>query len=95
MCVGILAGIRPCGIIVLLSELFTSESKAQVYANLHQFLQQFPQVSSSIGKLQILREHTKISYGGIHTVAGFLAEGVRKLEPPPTKEIRMTIKNAA
>lgn len=47
--VGILAGIRPCGIIVLLSELFTSESKAQVYASLHQFLKEHPQVSETIG----------------------------------------------
>ena len=26
---------RPCGIIVLLSELFSTESKSQVYASLH------------------------------------------------------------
>jgi hypothetical protein len=35
---GILAGIWPCGTICLLSELFGSESKQQVYAMLHTFL---------------------------------------------------------
>lgn len=33
----ILAGIRPCGIIVLIAELFTAESKSQVYSHLHEF----------------------------------------------------------
>ena len=36
---GILAGIWPCGTITLLAELFISESKAQVYGALHDFLQ--------------------------------------------------------
>ena len=40
--VGILAGLRPCGVIVMLSELFTSESKAQVYAYLHDLFLQYP-----------------------------------------------------
>lgn len=54
---GILAGVRPCGIIVLLAELFRAESKAQVYANLHEFMRKHPHVSENIGKcvrLQVL-----------------------------------------
>ncbi len=35
---GILAGIWPCGVITLLAELFVSESKAQVYGALHDYL---------------------------------------------------------
>ena len=34
---GILAGIWPCATITLLAELFTSESKAQVYGPVHDF----------------------------------------------------------
>lgn len=48
--VGILAGLRPCGVIVLLSELFTSESKAQVYAYLHEFLRNNLSISNRLGK---------------------------------------------
>lgn len=48
--IGILAGVRPCGIIVLLAELFRAESKSQVYANLHEFLRKHPHVSENIGK---------------------------------------------
>lgn len=54
---GILAGVRPCSIIVLLAELFRAESKAQVYANLHEFMRKHPHVSENIGKcvrLQVL-----------------------------------------
>ena len=46
---GILAGIRPCGVIVFLAELFTSESKAQVYGSLHQFFVKHPEVYENIG----------------------------------------------
>ena len=45
--VGILAGIRPCGVIVLLAELFSSESKSQVYAHLHR---KNPAFSNNLGK---------------------------------------------
>lgn len=38
MCTGILAGIWPCGVVTLLSELFIAESKSQVYGALHAFL---------------------------------------------------------
>ena len=47
---GILAAVRPCGIIVLLAELFTSESKSQVYANLHEYLRKHSAVSQSLGE---------------------------------------------
>ena len=47
---GILAGVRPCGIIVLLAELFRAESKSQVYANLHEFMRRHPRVLENIGK---------------------------------------------
>ena len=47
---GILAGVRPCGIIVFLSELFISESKTQVYGALHSFYKLVPTVASKIGK---------------------------------------------
>lgn len=47
---GILAGMRPCGVIVLVGELFISESKTQVYGYLHQFLAMHPSVAKMIGK---------------------------------------------
>ena len=34
----ILAGLWPCGVIVMLSELFSAESKSQVFAALHELL---------------------------------------------------------
>ena len=48
--VGILAGMRPCGIIVLLSELFSTESKSQVYATLHEYFRRNSVASNNIGK---------------------------------------------
>jgi hypothetical protein len=48
--VGILAGIRPCGIIVMLTELFTSESKTQVYGALHSYVTACPKHAKNIGK---------------------------------------------
>lgn len=49
--IGILAAVRPCGIIVLLAELFRAESKSQVYANLHEFLRKQPNVSENLGMI--------------------------------------------
>ena len=40
---------RPCGVIVLLAELFRAESKSQVYANLHKFMRRHPRVLENIG----------------------------------------------
>lgn len=47
---GILAGAWPCGIIMLVSELFRSESKSQVYASLHQFFDDYPSVLDNLSK---------------------------------------------
>jgi len=55
-----MAGMRPCGIIVLLAELFTSESKSQVYANLHEFLRKHPHALNSIGKLYRIIPPTRV-----------------------------------
>ena len=49
---GILAGLRPCGMIVLLTELFRSESKAQVYGSLHEFFRKSTKALNDIGKIQ-------------------------------------------
>ena len=46
---GILAEMRPCGMIVLLAELYSSESKSQVYAHLHEFLRINATVSQTLG----------------------------------------------
>jgi hypothetical protein len=48
--VGILAGVRPCGVIVLLAELFRAESTSQVYATLHEFLRNHEHVFEKLGK---------------------------------------------
>ena len=41
---------RPCGVIVLFSELFYTESKSQVYATLHEYFRRNPVASSNLGK---------------------------------------------
>lgn len=46
---GILAGVRPCGVIVLLSELYTLESKSQVYRYLHNYFSLHPETAQNIG----------------------------------------------
>lgn len=43
---GILAGMRPCGIIVLLSDLYIAESKSQVYGSLHIYIRQISSCST-------------------------------------------------
>ena len=53
--VGVLAGMRPCGVIVLLGELFISESKAQVYGYLHNFFAMHPDVAKCIAI--VIMEH--------------------------------------
>lgn len=40
---------RPCGIIVFLSELFTAESKTQVYGCLHNYYSHHPSTANEIG----------------------------------------------
>ena len=46
---GILAAAWPCGTIILISELFRSESISQVYGNLHQYFNDNPMVLSKLG----------------------------------------------
>ena len=60
-CVGILAGMRPCGMIVLLNELFTSESKSQVYGCLHNYYTLHPVTAKDIGKPYSCSVHVSIS----------------------------------
>ena len=48
-----LAGMRPCGVIVLLGEHFISESKAQVYGYLHNFFAMHPDVAECIAIMEI------------------------------------------
>ena len=55
---GILAGIWPCGIIVLVSKLFISESLSQVYGILHDFCQNNDVITCNLGKI-ILCVYTK------------------------------------
>lgn len=50
---GVLAGLWPCGVIAMVSELFISESKSQVYGNLHDFLQASPETAKKLSKLAI------------------------------------------
>lgn len=47
---GILAGIWPCGIVTLLSELFIAESKSQVYGALHSLFMDAPSAAAKISK---------------------------------------------
>ena len=47
---GIFAGVRPCGVTVLLSEVYGSESKSQVYDCVHNHLKCHPQVAQRTGK---------------------------------------------
>ena len=44
---------RPCGVIVLLGELFISELKTQVYGYLHNFFVMHPDVAKCIAIMEI------------------------------------------
>lgn len=50
---GIVVGAWPCGMIVMIGELFGSESKSQVYGCIHTFLQENKSSSASLCKLYI------------------------------------------
>ena len=39
---------RPCGIIVLLSELYIAESKSQVYGYLHNYYVRYPHAAQKV-----------------------------------------------
>ena len=47
---GILAGIWPCGTITLIAELFISESKAQVYGAVYDFMHSNMKSAEEISK---------------------------------------------
>ncbi len=47
---GIPAGVWPCGTIMLLAELYISESKCQVYGSVHGLLHEHPMNTASISK---------------------------------------------
>lgn len=47
---GVLAGMWPCGILVMLVELFTAESKSQVYAALHELLYNYDNIAKNLSK---------------------------------------------
>ena len=49
--IGIVAGAWPCGIVVMLSELYGAESKAQVYGALHTFLQENQETTAALRTL--------------------------------------------
>jgi hypothetical protein len=46
---GIVVGAWPCGIIVLVGELFGAESMSQVYGSVHTFLQENEQAAKDLG----------------------------------------------
>lgn len=56
---GILAGLRPCGIIVLLCELYTAESKTQVYGCLHDYYTRHPTAAKNIGTISNIHSFTR------------------------------------
>ena len=49
LCLGILVGTWPCGTVVMVGEFFGAESKAQVYGNVHTFLQKIEESTSNLG----------------------------------------------
>ena len=54
LCAGVLAMMWPCGIITSLSELYSAESKSLVYAYLHDFYNDCPDVGSNIRKYSMI-----------------------------------------
>ena len=50
---GILAGMQPCGTIVLLGELFGSESVSQVYGNIHTFFNENVQARKKLSEYSL------------------------------------------
>jgi len=46
---GIIVGTWPCGTVVMVGELFGDESKAQVYGNVHTFLQRNEESTGDLG----------------------------------------------
>lgn len=40
----------PCGVLVMLTELFNAESKSQVYAALHELLHNYDNIAATLSK---------------------------------------------
>lgn len=59
---GVLAGMWPCGILIMLKELFIAESKAQVYAALHELLSSHPNITTSLRMCELLQKITALQY---------------------------------
>ena len=80
ICIGILAGMRPCGVIVLLSKLFTTQSKTQVYGCLHNYYSHHPTIASKIGALNVqscpmiisVTQHSHITLMMMHAISNDL-----------------------
>ena len=59
---GVLAVVWPCGILIMLKELFIAESKAQVYDTLHELLSSHPNISTSLHTCELLQKITTLQY---------------------------------
>ena len=67
---------RPCGVIVLLSELFCTESKLQVYETLHEYFRRNPVAFNNLGNQintyniyisrSFLNEHKNFTLNDVH-----------------------------
>ena len=61
----------PCGIIVLLAELFKTESKSQVYACLHEFFRIHPHVMEKLGKRGYSKEAIYLNQTNVVNISRF------------------------
>ena len=61
--VGIVVGAWPCGTIVMMGQLFRSESKSQVYGHVHTFLKRIlRQHLTCVSKIECLSSNVTISF---------------------------------
>ena len=63
---GVLAGMWPCGIVVLLTELFSAESKSQVFASLHELLRDWDGIQDSLSEQQYYHSNVKYAIFNTH-----------------------------
>jgi len=78
MYAGILAGIWPCSVICIVSELFVSESFSQVYRILHEFLSQNSHLTSFGKYVNILTNMHVDTYTVLYLIrkVAFVLRGV-------------------
>jgi hypothetical protein len=62
---GVLAGIWPCGVISLLSELYIAESKTQVYGAVHDFIQRNNSSLQDLSKLHAMNTVPTVEIGSL------------------------------